>query len=311
MRAVLVLAIPFLVFSHEDPSRASSGARDRGAISASLSGSTLTLEGDTKLTLDRSASAMQSFEFASHEPSAGIDLVRWFPPALYDAQGVASPAYVIYSRGLGGAQGLTDQTNAFALSYPPVDPEIRVDQAFRSFVNELRRTNVAAPGRKICTANKGGEIRNQVWFGNCYVSCSGLAIVIADHSPRASRLVLMWASSRQIDKDVIFTESEGHTTVEIMGPEGWFVTDPTFGFAYVERRGKRLDVSHLIAMLATNRAIELEFTVVSGGELRKVPGPAMLSANPSLAGLYYTTDKTFEVHERSDKPEFVPGAAEG
>jgi hypothetical protein len=78
----------------------------------------------------------------------------------------------------------------------------------------------------------------------------------------------------------------------VFGDEKWYVADPTFGFAYVkDRQGKRLDTAELIKELSEGRSADLTFGVLSGDEIHDISGDRMLSDQPTLAALYYTSDK--------------------
>ena len=111
----------------------------------------------------------------------------------------------------------------------------------------------------------------------------------------ASRLVLLYGRTDKLDRDHQFLWSEWHTTNDIRGPDGWYVADPTFGFAWVKNgAGKRLDTSGLIAALQGEAP--LLFGVIVDGAIREVPRLEMLAEQPTLRGLYYTPDKIPHYH---------------
>jgi transglutaminase-like putative cysteine protease len=110
--------------------------------------------------------------------------------------------------------------------------------------------------------------------------------------PAPSRVVLLYGRTDKLNGDLSFLWSEWHTTVEVFGDGKWYVADPTFGFAYVkDRQGKRLDTAELIKEISDGRSASLTFGVLSGDQIHDLSGDRMLQAQPTLAALYYTSDK--------------------
>lgn len=254
--------------------------------------------GDLKLTgtrevhlkLDMDAPDIVYMVVESIDGDATPELLRWHSPALYRRLGQASPSYLIYSKNMSENQIRNDPKNSFASVYPIIAPESKHELDLAALQGRIQSVNELQV-RTTCNDDDGASLLSKVEAKTCAVACSGQSVIIGQLAGVPTKVLLLEAPADIIAPGVNFTRSEGHTTVEVVGQDGWQVFDPTFGFAWVKRNGRRLDTKGLIDALADGQESQLTFGALHFGKIHAVPGPDFLKYQPTLKPLYYTPDK--------------------
>jgi hypothetical protein len=94
----------------------------------------------------------------------------------------------------------------------------------------IQALNQASSGRLCSDSSSGPELISQLAAGDCFVWCTGRAIIVRDALRSAgfeARVVRLVPDGRALPTGVIRLSSEGHATVEYRGPQGWEWIGPT------------------------------------------------------------------------------------
>ncbi len=218
--------------------------------------------------------------------------LRFFSPALYESLGQPSQGVIILTR-VDPSSLISDPYNDIASNFPALEQPTTADLGFAMIHNYLENHNSVGMGLPLCATGAGDEILSGVAASSCYIECNGKSEVMARFLPAITRIIIMGSRSEDLGNGYIFLWSELHATIEVFSYNGWYVADPTYGFAYVkDLTGRRLNAQELIKALETQKVSDLTFGLVHDGIIHDVPGEVMVNANTALAGIYYTPDKS-------------------
>jgi hypothetical protein len=218
-------------------------------------------------------------------------VIRYISPLFYQKYGQDNGGVFVMSRGLDPNNISSDPRNLFAKEFEVAQTLSSADLSFLTAYSFLIDYNKIGVDRPLCTDSLVSDLLPAIRSGDCYVACSGNALVASQLAPGDSRVVLLYGRSDKLDGDHMFLWSEWHTTMELKDGERWYVADPTYGFAYVrDKTMQRLSTEELITALVDDPE-GLVFGVIDDDYIREVPGLEMIASEPTLAGLYYTTDK--------------------
>ena len=219
-------------------------------------------------------------------------VVRYISPLFYEKYGQDNGGVFVMSRGLDPSNISSDPRNPFAKEFAVAQALSPADLAFLTTHSFLIDHNKIGADRPRCADSLVADLLPAIRSGECYVACSGKSLIASQLAPSESRVVLLYSRSDKLDGDHMFLWSEWHTAIELKDSDQWYVADPTYGFAYVRNQDMhRLSTQELIGALEEDPS-GLVFGVIDDGYIREVPGPEMIAAEPTLAGLYYTIDKT-------------------
>lgn len=218
--------------------------------------------------------------------------LRFFSPAFYESYGQPSQGVIILTR-VDPSGLISDPYNDVASEFPVVKKPTTADLGFAVMHSYLQEHNTVEGGIPLCAPGTGDEILSEVAASSCYIHCNGNSEVMARFLPAATRVIIMGSRSEVLENGYIFLWSELHATIEIFSDNGWYVADPTYGFAYVkDETGRRLNAQELIEALATQKVDNLTFGLVRDGLIYDVPGEVVVKANTTMSGIYYTPDKS-------------------
>jgi len=230
--------------------------------------------------------------------SSPPDTLRFLSKKYYASLGQENEGLFVLSHKIRPDEIRADAYNSFAEGLPSaqaltiVDTSLIAIKALTDRYNIFKHRYNIWTHRVLCTSDDAKILVQKLRADVCYVACSGLSIIASQMLPAPSRIVLLYGRTDKLDGDLSFLWSEWHTTVEVFGDGKWYVADPTFGFAYVkDGQGKRLDTAELIKEIYDGRSANLIFGVLSGDQIHDLTGDRMLQEQPTLAALYYTSDK--------------------
>ncbi len=157
--------------------------------------------------------------------------VEYYPPTLYQRLGTTDPGYVSL------VTNMPRQAAEPVAATPPepTGPPGPIDPAVVSLVaakvNWIQVTNRTDSGR-VCPGATGAELTTQIAIGECYVWCTGMAIIVRDALRDAgyvARVDYLEPDMRTLPTGIIRQSSEAHASVEYRDTAGWHWIDPTYG----------------------------------------------------------------------------------